>query len=104
MPRTTTTTTTTTTVTRKLRVPKRAPRLVRRKRKVVIRTVKSKNRRALVAGRETKILQLKRSVLELPPPRTVRVIEYIPPRRLPRPIVSEVTVKERQAMRKARRS
>jgi len=87
-----TTTTTTTTVTRRIRVPvpKRAPRLVQRKRKIVIRNVKLRGGRAVVRRKAG------------PPVRRAEVVTITTttPRALPAPKkhVSELTVKERQKL------
>jgi hypothetical protein len=100
MPRTTTTTTTTTTTVRRaIRVPKRKPaRLVKRERKIVIRTAvaKSSKAKARIARRAAALPAVRRA--------EVLAITTTPARALPAPKkrVSELTVRERQEMKDAR--
>jgi hypothetical protein len=87
-----TTTTTTTTVRRIIRKPKPKTRLVKRVRKVTIRTATMKGGKAVVrrkAGTAT---------VASVPTRRVQIIDVKPIRELPLKTVSTLTVKERKRL------
>lgn len=81
------TTTTTTTVRRTIRAPKPKTRLVKRVRKIVIRTTTMKGGKAVVRRKADAV-----------PMRRVEIIDVNPIRALPTKTVSELTVKERKKL------